>query len=298
MPKRNTAGANTIEKFTGKERDTEGNLNLEYFGARYYDAAISRWLSRDPLASKYPSLSPYNYVANNPVNAFDPDGRDIWFVHGTSSNPGTWGTYTDAISAWENVLNDRVFGRNNTNTLASAGNFRWSGKNSVSARSTAASRLASQIAEAKERNPEMLVQLVGHSHGGNVSIEAANILKRKYGITVDRLVLLGTPSRNDYRLNEDAVGTLLNIYDPFDAVQILGGFDDVTRELDPTNETLSSFGKTIQGSPAGRKQPNGININIISHSKENGFSLKVSHTTIHNTQELIDYINRILNEDN
>lgn len=31
----------------------------------------------DPLASKYPSLSTYNYVANNPLIYVDPDGRDI-----------------------------------------------------------------------------------------------------------------------------------------------------------------------------------------------------------------------------
>jgi len=31
----------------------------------------------DPLSEKYASLSPYAYVANNPINAIDPDGRDI-----------------------------------------------------------------------------------------------------------------------------------------------------------------------------------------------------------------------------
>jgi len=31
----------------------------------------------DPLAAKYPHLSPYNYVANNPVILFDPDGKEI-----------------------------------------------------------------------------------------------------------------------------------------------------------------------------------------------------------------------------
>jgi RHS repeat-associated protein len=52
-----------------------------YYGARYYDPKISVWLSVDPLASDYPSLSPYVFVANSPVNAIDPDGRRIvWSI--------------------------------------------------------------------------------------------------------------------------------------------------------------------------------------------------------------------------
>ena len=31
----------------------------------------------DPLAEKYPEISPYAYVGNNPINAIDPDGRFI-----------------------------------------------------------------------------------------------------------------------------------------------------------------------------------------------------------------------------
>jgi hypothetical protein len=46
---------------------------------------VSRWLSPDPLAAKYPNWSPYNFSLNNPVNVIDPDGRDvilvIWATH-------------------------------------------------------------------------------------------------------------------------------------------------------------------------------------------------------------------------
>ena len=62
--------------FTGKERDSE--TGFSYFGARYYDSDIlTGWLSVDPMADKYPSLSPYAYCAWNPVRLVDPDGRMI-----------------------------------------------------------------------------------------------------------------------------------------------------------------------------------------------------------------------------
>ncbi len=63
----------TRYKFNGKELDPQ--TGYYYYGARYYDPVISRWLSVDPLTEKYPGLSPYNYTANNPVMLVDPDGR-------------------------------------------------------------------------------------------------------------------------------------------------------------------------------------------------------------------------------
>ena len=61
-------------RFTGKERDAE--TGYDYFGARYYSSSLGIWLSVDPMSDKYPSLSPYVYCADNPVNAFDLDGMD------------------------------------------------------------------------------------------------------------------------------------------------------------------------------------------------------------------------------
>ncbi len=45
--KANANGYTTPYKFTGKEQDPE--TGLYYFGARYYDARVSRWISADPL---------------------------------------------------------------------------------------------------------------------------------------------------------------------------------------------------------------------------------------------------------
>ncbi|MFO8087200.1 MAG: RHS repeat-associated core domain-containing protein [Bacteroidales bacterium] len=64
--------------FSAKEKDK--NTGCHYFGARYYDSEVSVWLSVDPLADKYPGMSPYMYTAGNPVMLVDPDGRTIWIT--------------------------------------------------------------------------------------------------------------------------------------------------------------------------------------------------------------------------
>jgi RHS repeat-associated protein len=74
VDERNTTW-NSRYTFTGKEKDAETGYG--YFGARYYDSGLSIWLSVDPMSDKYPSMSPYNYCANNPVILVDPDGRWI-----------------------------------------------------------------------------------------------------------------------------------------------------------------------------------------------------------------------------
>ena len=42
--------------------------------ARHYHPTLSIWLSVDPMADKYPGVSPYVYCGNNPVRLVDPDG--------------------------------------------------------------------------------------------------------------------------------------------------------------------------------------------------------------------------------
>ena len=66
--------------FTGKERDAE--TGYSYFGARYYDSELSGlFLSVDPMADKYPSISPYAYCMWNPIKIIDPSGKDTAFVN-------------------------------------------------------------------------------------------------------------------------------------------------------------------------------------------------------------------------
>ena len=106
--------------FTGKEKDSEtGYYN---FGARYYDSDLSGlFLSVDPMADKYPSLSPYAYCAWNPVKLVDPDGEEpvkmytgtvsdfVLFFNNTATKMGTL-TGTDAHNAMIRLGNTKVNG--------------------------------------------------------------------------------------------------------------------------------------------------------------------------------------------
>ena len=90
---------------TGKELDSE--TGLYYYGARYLDPRISRWLSGDPAVGEYVPSAPvsddarkrngnlpgmggvfnyanlhaYHYAGNNPVKLVDPDGEAVFYGH-------------------------------------------------------------------------------------------------------------------------------------------------------------------------------------------------------------------------
>ena len=66
-------------RFTGHERDAESNL--DYMLARSYAYDVGRFLRPDPMQDEYPGLSPYAYVANNPLKYVDPDGRNHHVAH-------------------------------------------------------------------------------------------------------------------------------------------------------------------------------------------------------------------------
>ena len=85
-------------KFSGKEQDAESALY--YFGARYYDPALYRFLSPDPVIPteralyNHQSWNLYGYCRNNPISFADPDGREtinifiLRFYYGTNSTQG------------------------------------------------------------------------------------------------------------------------------------------------------------------------------------------------------------------
>jgi len=66
------AAANTY-RFSSKEY--QGNAGLYYYGFRFYDPNLQRWLNRDPIAEDG-GLNLYSFVANSPISTFDALGLD------------------------------------------------------------------------------------------------------------------------------------------------------------------------------------------------------------------------------
>lgn len=88
MPERSLSLSDYRFGFNGKEKDDDvkGGGNSLDFGARIYDPRLGRWLTCDPLFAKYPFASAYIFSIDNPINAIDPNGKDVVFVNGFSEH--------------------------------------------------------------------------------------------------------------------------------------------------------------------------------------------------------------------
>src|SRR5690554_1740396 len=100
-------------KYNGKEWQDELGLNFYDYGARNYDPAIGRFFNLDRLSEKYEAISPYGYVANNPVRFIDINGEWIYITTTTGNKRNTYKydngdvyseqTDDDGNKTWEKV---------------------------------------------------------------------------------------------------------------------------------------------------------------------------------------------------
>jgi RHS repeat-associated protein len=97
----NSSGANQPYKYNGKEFDRMYGLDWYDYSARIMDPTLGRFHSIDPLAEKYPNVSPYAYCNNNPISNIDPDGRD-WYRHNESGNY-RWQEGDEELEGYTNV---------------------------------------------------------------------------------------------------------------------------------------------------------------------------------------------------
>jgi RHS repeat-associated protein len=75
------AGSKHTVWYTGKPE--EAAFGLSYFGARWYNPAIGRFMAMDPAGfdpDNIHSFGRYGYANDNPYRFIDPDGRDPYLV--------------------------------------------------------------------------------------------------------------------------------------------------------------------------------------------------------------------------
>jgi RHS repeat-associated protein len=71
-------GGQSRNLFTGQEYDKESGIY--YYGARYYNPTLMRWVQADPMIQNPydpQALNRYSYVKNNPMRYTDPTGKKL-----------------------------------------------------------------------------------------------------------------------------------------------------------------------------------------------------------------------------
>ena len=178
--------------FNGKPDDEE--TGWQDYGMRMYLKKIGRFPTVDPLTQKFPMLTPYQFASNTPIQAIDLDGLEAFVVHGTQQRE-------KGINLTDGVMKElkRIGG----NTISKK-DFDWNSPiyNNTSIRNTSAHKLVNHIKEQRsillnkgvitENEP---ITIIGYSHGGNVGVQATEILGSQ-GIHTN-LITISTPAQND-----------------------------------------------------------------------------------------------------
>lgn len=147
---------------------------------------LARFLSVDPLTRKYPELTAYQFASNTPIQAIDIDGLEAFFIHGTSSTSARWKENPKTVPTLMRITNNRY---KNTG-------FNWNAPltNNEKDRAIAARQLVTYVLAHRVEGEE--ITLIGHSHGGNVAIQAADLIYKQAGQKVN-IITIATPAYND-----------------------------------------------------------------------------------------------------
>ena len=203
----------------GIQTDPNGLINMR---ARYYNPVTKSFISQDPSGFNG-GLNWYLYANGNPFSFIDISGLVTIYVH------GTWSSGEEAFPEDFRKTVNKYFVDSNEII------FNWSGKNRDSARKSAGAQLAQVINSYSQNHPYESINIVAHSHGGNVALIASN------KASINNLVTLGTPIQSSYNRGSNLT-KWINIYSTGDRVQTLPWGAKRTSPNADINIGLTKFG--------------------------------------------------------
>ena len=133
-------------KYTGQEEDSE--IGLYYYGSRYYNPEVTKFMSRDPavyderfleMLRDPQSFNTYAYVRNNPIKYIDPSGEYVVETGGIEDGD-TKDSITTAVNdalgiatTWDEIATVSFFQDNfgTTDPSELVGEETWVGTNDV-----------------------------------------------------------------------------------------------------------------------------------------------------------------------
>ncbi len=290
--------------FQGRRYDKESNLY--YYRARHYDPVMGRFLQNDPMGY-HDSMNLYQAFNMNGVNYLDPMGELTILIHGTNAREAIWiqedspfGEDSKIEDLWKikTAGNKHISELDELKGLESIGaknkdkkerRFRWSGKNKIRARKAAGKKLAAYLNLIHEKYPDEEINVVAHSHGGNVVNEAVKHINFK----LNRAVYLGVPNHfktvnKQHPFDSSKFSSLINIWNKYDSVQV-GWATDF-----PDGSSPFDLGK--YGSAQKKIEGNKIQYdNVVDIEVEANVGSIESHTILHGI-ELAPYIGDYINK--
>ncbi len=90
-----------LHQYNGKEKIDMFNLGWSDYGFRSMDLQTARFISVDPLTTKFPELTNYQYASNNPITNVDLDG-----LEGGRSNMLTPGQQESIKKTFRSIRNE------------------------------------------------------------------------------------------------------------------------------------------------------------------------------------------------